>query len=117
MEEHLAIALAAAGSALTTALAFGAGARAVRRKRDAARASRIAVLVHDLRSPLNTCLMWVEVLATNPRPDKAQAALDAIKRNLEREAELVDGLLEAAGDAGAKPAAAPRGERSDAHNA
>jgi signal transduction histidine kinase len=75
------------------------------------------MLVHDLRSPLNTCLMWVDVLAINPPPDKAQAALDTIKRNLKREAELVDGLLTAAGDAAAEPAAEPRGDRGGAANA
>ena len=38
-------------------------------------------LNHELRSPLNACAMWVDVLALAPQPDKLVKAVEAIKRN------------------------------------
>jgi signal transduction histidine kinase len=53
-------------------------------------------LSHELRSPLNACVMWLDVLALSPQPDKLPKAVDAIKRNLARQARLVSELNDAA---------------------
>jgi PAS domain S-box-containing protein len=53
-------------------------------------------LSHELRSPLNACVMWVDVLALSPQPDKLAKAVDAIKRNLARQARLIGELNDAA---------------------
>ena len=53
-------------------------------------------LSHELRSPLNACVMWLDVLALSPQPDKLAKAVDAIKRNLARQARLVNDLNDAA---------------------
>jgi signal transduction histidine kinase len=100
-----AIATAAAGSALLFAVAAldarsrlrEAEARA--RLDDRAAAGRTAFLSwlnHELRSPLNACSMWLDVLALAPQPDKLAKAVDAIKRNLARQTRLVNDLSDAA---------------------
>jgi PAS domain S-box-containing protein len=53
-------------------------------------------LCHELRSPLNACAMWLDVLALNPQSDKLPQAIDAIKRGLARQAKLVNDLSDAA---------------------
>ncbi len=53
-------------------------------------------LSHELRSPLNACVMWLDVLTLAPQPDKLAKAVDAIKRNLARQARLVTDLSDAA---------------------
>ena len=53
-------------------------------------------LTHELRSPLNACVMWLDVLALSPQPDKLAKAVDAIKRNLTRQARLIGELGDAA---------------------
>jgi PAS domain S-box-containing protein len=53
-------------------------------------------LIHELRSPLNACVMWLDVLALAPEPDKLAKAIDALKRNLARQARLVSDLNDAA---------------------
>ena len=53
-------------------------------------------LSHELRSPLNACVMWLDVLALSPQPDKLPKAVDAIKRNLARQARLISELNDAA---------------------
>ncbi len=53
-------------------------------------------LTHELRSPLNACVMWLDVLALAPQPDKLTKAVDAIKRNLARQTKLVGDLNDAA---------------------
>ena len=53
-------------------------------------------LSHELRSPLNACVMWIDVLALSPPPDKLAKAVDAIKRNLARQARLIGELNDAA---------------------
>ena len=53
-------------------------------------------LSHELRSPLNACVMWLDVLALSPQPDKLAKAVDAIKRNLARQARLVSEISDAA---------------------
>lgn len=53
-------------------------------------------LSHELRSPLNACVMWLDVLALAPQPDKLAQAVDALKRNLTRQTRLVNDLNDAA---------------------
>jgi signal transduction histidine kinase len=53
-------------------------------------------LSHELRSPLNACVMWLDVLALSPQPDKLTKAVETIKRNLARQARLVSDLDDAA---------------------
>lgn len=53
-------------------------------------------LSHELRSPLNACVMWLDVLALSPQPDKLTKAVDAIKRNLARQARLISEVSDAA---------------------
>ena len=53
-------------------------------------------LSHELRSPLNACVMWLDVLAASPQPDKLAKAVDAIKRNLARQTRLVSEISDAA---------------------
>ena len=52
-------------------------------------------LNHELRSPLNACVMWLDVLAVSPQADKVAQAVATIKRNLARQARLVDDLNDA----------------------
>lgn len=56
----------------------------------------LSALSHDLRSPLNACVMWLDVLALAPQPDKITKAVEAIKRNLARQTRLVNDLNDAA---------------------
>ena len=53
-------------------------------------------LTHELRSPLNASLMWLDVLALGPQADKLPQAIEAIKRGLARQAKLVSDLSDAA---------------------
>jgi signal transduction histidine kinase len=53
-------------------------------------------LSHELRSPLNACVMWVDVLTLSPQQEKVAKAVDAIKRNLARQARLIGELSDAA---------------------
>ena len=53
-------------------------------------------LSHELRSPLNACVMWLDVLALSPQPDKLAKAVDAIKRNLARQTQLLSEISDAA---------------------
>jgi signal transduction histidine kinase len=56
----------------------------------------LSSLSHELRSPLNACVMWLDVLALAPQPDKLTKAVEAIKRNLARQTRLVNDLNDAA---------------------
>jgi signal transduction histidine kinase len=100
-----AIATLAAGSALLFAAAAADARRRLRaaearaRLDDRAAAGRAAFLSwlnHELRSPLNACSMWLDVLALAPQPDKLAKAVEAIKRNLGRQARLTNDLSDAA---------------------
>jgi PAS domain S-box-containing protein len=55
-----------------------------------------ASITHELRSPLNACTMWLDVLALGPQSEKSGKAIDAIKRNLKIQARLVNDLIDAA---------------------
>jgi signal transduction histidine kinase len=65
-----------------------------------ATAAFLSWLTHELRSPLNACVMWLDVLALAPQADKVIKAADAIKRNLARQTKLVNDLNDAARAAG-----------------
>jgi PAS domain S-box-containing protein len=76
-------------------------AEASQARKDAESANRakdvfFASITHDLRSPLNACLMWLDVLALGPQSEKAGKAIDAITRNLKIQARLVNDLIDAA---------------------
>lgn len=76
-------------------------AEASQARKDAEAANRakdtfFASITHDLRSPMNACLMWLDVLALGPQSEKSTKAIDAIKRNLKVQARLVNDLIDAA---------------------
>ena len=76
-------------------------AEASQARKDAESATRIkdvffASITHELRSPLNACTMWLDVLALGPLSDKAAKGVDAIKRNLKLQTRLVNDLIDAA---------------------
>lgn len=77
--------VASVPSPTTSASAEAAGRRAF-----------LSWLNHELRSPLNACGMWLDVLALAPQPDKLDKAVEAIKRNLARQTRLVNDLNDAA---------------------
>lgn len=76
-------------------------AEASQARKDAESANRVkdvffASITHELRSPLNACTMWLDVLALGPLSDKSAKAVDAIKRNLKLQTRLVNDLIDAA---------------------
>jgi PAS domain S-box-containing protein len=76
-------------------------AEASQARKDAESANRVkdvffASITHELRSPLNACTMWLDVLALGPLSDKSAKAIDAIKRNLKLQTRLVNDLIDAA---------------------
>jgi PAS domain S-box-containing protein len=76
-------------------------AEASQARKDAESANRVkdvffATITHELRSPLNACTMWLDVLALGPLSDKSTKAVDAIKRNLKIQTRLVNDLIDAA---------------------
>lgn len=85
--------------AAKTRLDLLADASQARKEAEAANKAReifLASVTHDLRSPLNACLMWLDVMALGPLSEKAAKALDAIQRNLKLQARLVNDLIDAA---------------------
>ncbi len=76
-------------------------AEASQARQDAESANQVkdvffASITHELRSPLNACTMWLDVLALGPLSDKSAKAVDAIKRNLKIQTRLVNDLIDAA---------------------
>lgn len=68
-----------------------------RRTLEAERDEFLATLSHELRSPLNAMLGWVELLRLHIHDPALQAhALTVIERNARAEARIVDELLQAA---------------------
>ena len=76
-------------------------AEASQARKDAESANQVkdvffATITHELRSPLNACTMWLDVLALGPLSDKSTKAVHAIKRNLKIQTRLVNDLIDAA---------------------
>lgn len=69
-------------------------------REEAERANRIkdeflAVLSHELRSPLNPILGWTKLLQSRPfTPEKTAQALATIERNAKLQAQLIEDLLD-----------------------
>jgi signal transduction histidine kinase len=60
------------------------------------RDSLLSALSHELRSPLNACTMWLDVLAAAPPGESPRKAVDALKRNLSRQARAISSISDAA---------------------
>ncbi|HEX5420122.1 MAG TPA: histidine kinase dimerization/phospho-acceptor domain-containing protein, partial [Gammaproteobacteria bacterium] len=59
------------------------------------RYSLLASVVHELRAPLNACMMSVSLLELKAEePEAVRRAAEVIRRNLEREAKLIGGLAD-----------------------
>jgi signal transduction histidine kinase len=76
-------------------------AEASQARKDAESANHVkdvffASVTHELRSPLNACLMWLDVLALGPLSDKSAKGVEAIKRNLKVQTRLLNDLIDAA---------------------
>lgn len=55
----------------------------------------LAVLSHELRSPMQSVLGWVQVLRQTPLDsDAARRALDTIERNLRQQTQLINDMLD-----------------------
>lgn len=55
----------------------------------------LAVLSHELRSPLNPILGWARILQTKPQDEvKTRYALETIERNAKLQAQLIEDLLD-----------------------
>jgi PAS domain S-box-containing protein len=71
-------------------------------REEAERANRIkdeflAVLSHELRSPLNPILGWTKLMQSRPfDPTETAAALDTIERSVKVQIQLIDDLLDVA---------------------
>ena len=62
----------------------------------------LATLSHELRTPLSAVLGWSRMLATGQLdPGKAKQAIDAIERNAQAQAKIVDDILDLARGMGA----------------
>ncbi len=55
----------------------------------------LATLSHELRTPMNAILGWVQILAANaPTPERLQRALEVIGRNAKLQAQLIEDILD-----------------------
>lgn len=68
-------------------------------RREAERSSQLkeeflAMLSHELRSPLNAILGWTHVLRKISKEPEVTAAVDTIERNAQAQAKLIDDLLD-----------------------
>lgn len=54
----------------------------------------IAVVAHELRSPLSAILGWARLARQHPTPERVQQALDAIERNAMAQSQLLDNLYD-----------------------
>ncbi|HEY7462032.1 MAG TPA: ATP-binding protein [Gemmatimonadota bacterium] len=54
----------------------------------------VATVSHELRTPLTPILGWIELLRDERDPRRVRQGLEAIRRNVQLEAQLVDDLLD-----------------------
>jgi PAS domain S-box-containing protein len=54
----------------------------------------VSTLSHELRTPLNAMAGWIQVLQHDRRPDTLDKGLAVIDRNLKRQAQMIDQLLD-----------------------
>jgi PAS domain S-box-containing protein len=54
----------------------------------------VSTLSHELRTPLNAMAGWIQVLQRDQRPDTLGKGLKVIDRNLKRQAQMIDQLLD-----------------------
>ena len=54
----------------------------------------VSTLSHELRTPLNAMAGWIQVLQRDQRPDTLGKGLAVIDRNLKRQAQMIDQLLD-----------------------
>jgi PAS domain S-box-containing protein len=54
----------------------------------------VSTLSHELRTPLNAMAGWIQVLHRDQRPDTLGKGLAVIDRNLKRQAQMIDQLLD-----------------------
>jgi PAS domain S-box-containing protein len=54
----------------------------------------VSTLSHELRTPLNAMAGWIQVLHRDQRPDTVGKGLAVIDRNLKRQAQMIDQLLD-----------------------
>jgi signal transduction histidine kinase len=60
----------------------------------AAPARDMGEIVHKLRGPLAACVAWIDLLGlTSPDSPEVASAVAAIKRNLDRQRQIIDDLL------------------------
>jgi signal transduction histidine kinase/ActR/RegA family two-component response regulator len=70
-------------------------ARAVAERESRTKDEFLAILSHELRSPLQGILGWLTVLReTRPEPAQTQRALQAIERGVRQQAQLVNDILD-----------------------
>jgi len=54
----------------------------------------VSTLSHELRTPLNAVVGWIGVLKQDPTPENIERGLDVIDRNLLRQTQMIDELLD-----------------------
>jgi PAS domain S-box-containing protein len=54
----------------------------------------LAVLSHEMRTPLNSILGWAQVLRHEPLPPGAERGIEVIERNARRQARLIEDVLD-----------------------
>jgi PAS domain S-box-containing protein len=54
----------------------------------------LAVLSHEMRTPLNSVLGWAQVLRHEPLPPAAERGIEVIERNARRQASLIEDVLD-----------------------
>src|SRR5690606_20662794 len=55
-----------------------------------------ATITHELRSPLNACLLLLDALSPGPQSEKQAKGVDAVKRHLAIQTRLDNDLIDAA---------------------